>query len=198
MTGFYRHASGGVTDIISDLGGGVFLTSRANLATAERAGAELIANGRFSKKLSYNASATIALERDRRAHQRHLRAALRHHRHRPRQSQLAAQPKDYFQLNAVYSGKQLLPQGYRRSSGILNLGYRRKFNDRLSALITGQNVLDTARQVTLFESPTLRDRIRQHGAGRILLVGLAWNIGGASKKRPEPGFDFQQGGDVPQ
>jgi outer membrane receptor protein involved in Fe transport len=198
LTGFYRHASGGVTDILSDLGNGVFLTSRANLATAERAGAELIANGRLSKKLSYNGSATILWTSiDSRAggvtaRRSGTTAIVR--------ANLSWQPKpkDYFQLNAVYTGKQLLPQGYRSSSGILNLGYRRKFNERLSGLVTAQNVLDTARQVTLFESPTLRDQIRQHGAGRILLVGLAWNIGGASKKRPEPGFDFQQGGDVPQ
>jgi outer membrane receptor protein involved in Fe transport len=198
VTGFYRHASGGVTDILSDLGGGVFLTSRANLATAERAGAELIANGRFSKKLSYNGSATIVWTSiDSRAGGVSARRSGTTAIVRANLS-WQPKPKDYFQLNAVYTGKQLLPQGYRRSSGVLNLGYRRKFNDRLSGLITAQNVLDSARQITLFESPTLRDRITQQGAGRIVLVGLAWNIGGASKKRPEPAFDFQQGGDVPQ
>ncbi|RYE03865.1 MAG: TonB-dependent receptor, partial [Sphingomonadales bacterium] len=59
VTGFYRKSRGGVTDVVTDLGGGVFLTSRANLATSQRAGAELIANGKLSKTLSYNASATV-------------------------------------------------------------------------------------------------------------------------------------------
>ena len=59
VTGFYRRSRGGVTDIISDIGEGVFLTTRANLATAERVGVELIANGKLSKTLSYNASGTL-------------------------------------------------------------------------------------------------------------------------------------------
>ena len=198
-TAFYRRSSGGVTDIVSDLGGGVFLTTRENLASAERAGVELIANGKLSKTLSYNASATLlwnAIDSDSSgvsARRSGTNATVR--------ANLSWQPtpKDFFQLNAVYTGKQLLPQGYRRSAGVLNLGYRRKINDRLSFLVTGQNVLDTARQVILYESPTLRDRVSQTGAGRIILLGVAWNIGGESnRRRPEPGFEFQGGTEVPQ
>lgn len=200
LTGFYRRSRGGVTDLISDLGGGVFLTTRANLATAERAGVELIANGRFTKTLTYNASATLLWnEIDLRqagapAARSGTSATVR--------ANLSWQPtpKDFFQLNAVYAGKQLLPQGYRRSSGVLNLGYRRKVNDRLSLLVTGQNVLDSARQVIFYETPTLRDRLTQRGAGRIVLFGLTYNLGSQSgRRRPEPGFDFQQGtGEAPQ
>ncbi|HWH18816.1 MAG TPA: TonB-dependent receptor [Allosphingosinicella sp.] len=200
MTGFYRRSTGGVTDIISDLGGGVFLTTRANLATAVRTGIELIANGKLSKTLSYNASSTFLWQEiDPRiggvsAPRSGTTGTIR--------SNLSWQPtpKDFFQLNAVYAGKQLLPQGYRKSSGIMNLGYRRKVNDRLSLLLTGQNVLDSARQVAVFETPTLRDRFTQRGAGRIVLFGLTYNIGGPSgRQRQEPAFDFQQGGgETPQ
>lgn len=199
LTGFYRRSRGGVTEIISDLGGGVFLTSRANLATAERAGVELIANGRLTKKLSYNASATFLWNAiDTRTNGISARRSGATGTVRANLSWQPT-PKDFFQLNAVYTGKQLLPQGYRLSNGILNLGYRRKINDKFSVLITGQNVLDSSRQVTLFQSPALTDRVRQNGAGRIILLGIAWNIGGTSnRRRQEPAFDFQQGGDVPQ
>jgi outer membrane receptor protein involved in Fe transport len=200
LTGFYRRSSGGVTDILSDLGGGVFLTTRANLATAKRAGIELIANGKLSKTLTYNASGTFlwneidprvgGFSEPRSGTTGTVRANL------------TWQPtkKDFFQLNASHSGKQLLPQGYRRSGAILNLGYRRKVNDKLSLLVTGQNVLDSARQVTIFETPALRDRFTQTGTGRIVLLGLVYNLGGqGGRKKPEPAFDFQQGGaDTPQ
>lgn len=200
LTGFYRRSSGGVTDLISDLGGGVFLTTRANLATAQRAGIEAIANGKLSKTLTYNASATFLWnEIDPRvggvsAPRSGTTGTVR--------GNLSWQPtkEDFFQLNAFYSGKQLLPQGYRRSGGVLNLGYRRKVNDRLSLLLTGQNVLDSARQVTVFETPTIRDRFTQRGTGRIVLLGLVYNLGGQTgRKRPEPAFDFPQGGvETPQ
>lgn len=198
LTGFYRRSRGGVTDIISDLGGGVFLTTRANLATAERAGIEAVANGKLSKTLSYNASATFQWsEIDPRPGGI---SARRSGTTGTARVNLTWQPtkKDFFQLNAVYAGRQLLPQGHRRSGPILNLGYRRKVNDRLSLLITGQDVLSTARQVVVFDTPTLRDRFEQRGIGRVVLVGLTWNLGDQNpKRRQEPQFDFQQGGGDP-
>jgi outer membrane receptor protein involved in Fe transport len=198
LTAFYRRSRGGVTDILSDLGGGVFLTTRANLATAERVGVELIANGKLSKTLSYNASGTFLWnEIDPRVGNV---SAPRSGTTGTARINLNWQPapKDFFQLNATYSGNQLLPQGFRKSGGILNLGYRRKVSDTLSLLVTGQNVLDTARQVTVFETPALRDRFVQTGTGRVILFGLSYTLGGQSgKRRPEPGFDFQGGGDPP-
>ena len=50
--------------------------------------------------------------------------------------------KDYFQLSGNVFGRQLLPQGYRLVGGILNLGYRRKVNEQLSLLFTGQRLLN--------------------------------------------------------
>lgn len=200
LTGFYRRSRGGVTDILSDLGGGVFLTTRANLATAQRAGVELVANGRFSKTLTYNASGTFLWNKiDTKAGPF---SGPRSGTTGTARVNLSWQPtkKDFFQLNAVYAGNQLLPQGYRKSGGILNLGYRRKVNERLSLLVTGQDVLETARQEIVFDTPTLRDRFTQRGPGRIVLLGLSYNLGGANpKRRNEPAFEFgQPGGDTPQ
>lgn len=200
LTGFYRRSKGGVTDILSDLGGGVFLTTRANLATAQRAGIELVANGKLGKTLGYNASGSFLWnEIDPRIGGF---PAPRSGTTGTARANLTWQPtkKDFFQLNAHYSGRQLLPQGYRRSGGIVNLGYRRKVDDKLSLLLTGQDVLDSARQVTVFETPALRDRFTQRGTGRIVLLGLVYNLGGqGGRKKPEPAFDFQQGGvDTPQ
>jgi outer membrane receptor protein involved in Fe transport len=200
LTGFYRRSRGGVTDIISDIGGGVFLTTRANLATAERIGAEAVANGKLSKTLSYNASATLlwneidprvdGVSTPRSGTTGTVRGSLN----------WQPTPKDFFQLNGFYSGKQLLPQGFRRSGPVLNLGYRRKVSDKLSLLVTGQNVLDSAKQVSVFETPNLRDRVEQKGTGRVVLFGLTYNLGGQTgRKRPEPAFDFSPGtGETPQ
>ena len=201
LTGFYRRSTDGVTDIISDVGNGVFLTTRANLATAIRVGAELVANGRLTPTLTYNASATL---------QRHEIDPRIGGLSDPRsittgtiRANLSWQPtpSDFFQLNANYSGRQLLPQGYRESGPVLNLGYRRKVNDRLSLLVTAQDVLDSARQEIVFETPDLRDRIEQRGPGRIVFFGITYNLGGTTgRQRQEPGFEFQQpaAGDTPQ
>jgi hypothetical protein len=60
-------------------------------------------------------------------------------------------------------------------------------------------VLDSAKQVVVFDTPTLRDRFEQKGTGRVILLGLTYNIGGqGNRRRPEPGFDFQGAGETPQ
>ncbi len=195
LTGFVRTSRGGVTDVVEDLGGGVFLNTRANLATSDRVGIEGVANGKLSKTLTYNASATF------------LWNAID-----PRQAGVATwrsgttgtiraslnwqpTPKDFFQASGNYAGRQLIAQGYRSPGGLLNLGYRRKVSERFSLTLTGQNVLDTARQVTVIDTPLLRDRVRQSGAGRIVLLGLSYTLGSQTgRRRPEPTFDFDQGG----
>jgi outer membrane receptor protein involved in Fe transport len=199
LTGFYRHSSDGVTDFISDLGNGVFLTSRANLATATRVGAELIANGRLSPTLTYNASATMfwhqidprigGISNPRSLTTGNVRATL----------SWQPTPRDFFQANANYVGRQLLPQGYRLSGPVLNLGYRRKIDDRLSLFATAQDVLNSARQEVVFETPSLRDRTTFRGPGRFVFFGISYNLGTTGRQRQEPGFEFQQGGgDTPQ
>lgn len=195
VTGFYRVSRGGITDVTTDLGNGSFLATRANLATTKRAGIELLLNGKLSKTLSYNASGNLLWnEIDPRT------AGIAS----PRSGttgmvrvNLTWQPtsKDFFQLSGNWSGDQLLPQGYRRSSGVVNLGYRHKFNDKFSLVFSGQNVFDSARQVTVIDTPTIRDRITARGPGRILLLGFTYNLGSQStRRRQDTGFDFDQGG----
>jgi outer membrane receptor protein involved in Fe transport len=194
VTGFYRTARGGVTDVVQDLGNNVFLNTRANLATAKRAGVELVANGRLSKKLTFNASGTL-LWNEIDPRQAGV-AAKRSGTTGTARASFTWQPtaKDFFQLNGNYSGRQLIAQGYREPGGILNLGYRRKFDDRYSLTVTAQNVLDSARQVTVIDTPLLRDRIEQSGMGPIVMLGLTINLGSQTgRRRPEPAFDFDQG-----
>ena len=55
-------------------------------------------------------------------------------------------------------------------------------------------MLDSAQQVTVIETPVIRDRITARGPGRIILIGITYNLGGqGTRRRQEPGFDFDQG-----
>lgn len=194
ITPFYRVSRGGITDVVTDQGNSIFLSTRINLARAQRVGVELVANGKLSKTLSYNLSGNFQWnEIDPRT------AGIS----TPRSGttgtarlNLTWQPtsKDYFQLNGTFSGNQLLPQGYRNSSGVVNLGYRHKFDERFSFVLTGQNMFDSAKFVTTYETPTIRERFTQRGPGRIILIGVTYNLGSQStRRRQEPGFDFDQG-----
>ena len=57
--------------------------------------------------------------------------------------------------------------------------------------MTGQNVLDTAKQTIVIRTPILRDRLEQRVRGRVIQFGLSYNFGGTSnKRRQDPAFDF--------
>jgi outer membrane receptor protein involved in Fe transport len=191
LTGFYRRSKDGFTDIVEALGDGVLLTTRANLGSGNRLGVDAIVNGRLGKKLNYNLSGTVQrvqLDPDGLGGFGEVSDVIASAR-----ANLTWQPtaKDYFQVNGSYSGRQLLPQGYRMAGGIVNVGYRRKVNDKLSLLMTGQNVLDTAKQTIVIRTPILRDRLEQRVRGRVIQFGLSYNFGGTSnKRRQDPAFDF--------
>lgn len=191
LTGFHRRSKDGFTDIVQPLPGGVLLTTRANLGRNERTGVDAILTGKLSKTLSYNLSGTV----------QHVRLDSDGLGGIDERSGTVASgrgnvtwqptPRDYFQLSGNVFGRQLLPQGYRVAGSMLNLGYRRKIDEKLSLVFTGQNILNSARQEIVIRTPTVRDRLVQKLRGRMLMLGFAYNFGGSSgKKKPEAGFEF--------
>ncbi len=191
-TAYFRDTRDSVTDVVVDRGNGVLLTTRANLGKSRAGGLELVANGRLSPKLTYNLSGNLfwneidagnlGFAGNRSGTALSGRANLN----------WQATPKDFFQLNAFTSGKRLTPQGYREPFKMLNLGYRRKVNDKLSLVVTAQDVLDSFEDVTVVDTPTLRDRTRRSANVRSVFFGFSYAFGGG-KPRPEQ-FDFSAGG----
>lgn len=198
---YYRDSENGVTDVVRDLGGGVLLTTRENLAERRAAGLELVANGRLTPKLTYNLSSNLLYEEI--GPTPLFGGSLSPERDGTSLSgrfNLNWQPtdRDFFQLNGSVTGRRLQPQGFREPSGLLNLGYRRKVNDRLSLLVTGQDVLKSFKDEVVIDTPTLRDRVLRTGQGpsRSFFVGFTYSFSEGPQRRPqrEPGFEFEQGG----
>jgi outer membrane receptor protein involved in Fe transport len=190
-TAYYRESSNGVTDVVSDLGGGVLLTTRENLATSRNGGLELVANGRLTPKLTYNVSSNVYWNEidasklgfvgTRSLTALSGRANLNYQ----------ATPKDFLQINAFSSGKRLTPQGYRKPFQMVNLGYRHKVSDKLSFVVTAQDVLDSFEDTVVVDTPILRDRTTRTAKVRTIFFGFTYNFGGG-KPRPEQ-FDFSGG-----
>lgn len=194
LTPFYRRSKDGLTDIVEVLADGTLLTSRANLGRGERLGVDAIVNGRLSKKLTYNLSGTLQrweLDADGAGGTfEEVSDVVGSAR-----GSLTWQPNanDYVQLSANWPGRQLIAQGYRDLGPIVNLGYRRKINDKFSLLVTGQDILGTARQKVVIKTPTLRDRLDFKVNARALFLGLSWNFGGNGRRRQDERFDFDPG-----
>ncbi|KQV55654.1 MULTISPECIES: outer membrane beta-barrel family protein [unclassified Caulobacter] len=187
---YYRENEKVVTDIVSDIGGGVFVTTKANAAQTRNGGLELVLNGKLTPKLTYNLSSNFFwVEMDgsnlgfpgkRSAVTAQGRAGL----------SWQVTSKDLLQLNGFMAGKRLTPQGYGMPFAAIDLGYRRKINDSLSLVVTVQDALDLYRDKQVIKTPALNSLVVRDFDARWLRVSLAWTFG-VGKNRKDPGFDFQ-------
>jgi len=77
----------------------------------------------------------------------------------------------------------------------LNLGWRHKLSDRLSATVTAQDVLATAHFARNLDTPTLVERFKVAPRVQAIVVRLDYRFGGGPAKGPkEPAFDYGAGG----
>jgi outer membrane receptor protein involved in Fe transport len=190
-TAYYRESRDGVTDVVESFSSGLTVTTRENLAKSRNGGLELVANGKLTPKISYNISgnafwneidaSSLGFAGARSGTTLSGRASV----------SWQATPKDFFQLNGFTSGKRLNPQGHREPISLLNLGYRRKVNDKLNLMVIANDVLNGFKDVTVIDTPALRERIERRANVRAVFVGFTYSFGGG-KARPEQ-FDFGSG-----
>lgn len=191
LTAYWRESRDGVTDVVRDLGGGVFLTTRENLAESRNGGVEAILNGKLTPTLSYSVNANAfwneidgsgfagGEKRDGWTVQGYGQLSWQ------------ATPKDFIQVSGHMMGDRLIPQGEIKGGGILNLGYRRKFTEKLSMVVTAQDVLGTAEFEQIIDTPLIRERSKREMDFQAIYVGFSWSFG-APRRQPER-FDFETG-----
>ncbi len=192
-TVFWRQTDNGVTDQLVDLGGGVLLTTKANLAQNRSGGLELVVNRSLTKALTLNLTGTgfynqidsgsSGVGSDRAAWSVSGRASF----------DWQVSPVDLFQLNAVANGKRITPQGFTDPTYTVNLGYRRKLNERWFVTVTANDIFDTLDSRTVLDAPGLKGLSVRHGSNRGVYVGLRYRFG-AGKPPRDPAFDYGGGG----
>jgi outer membrane receptor protein involved in Fe transport len=194
-TAYYRQNREGVADVLRDLGGGVVLSERNNIAQSRSAGLEVVASGKLSKTLNYSLTVNGTwTELDSLgpsfAPTRSLASVAGH-------GSLSWQATldDLFQLNAFLNGKRLTPQGYADPAFGLDLGYRHKITDRVSFVATAQDILGTFHLFQANDTPLLSERTKINFDSRQVRVGLTLTFGGGRQR--DPGFEFQSGAAPP-
>lgn len=188
-TAFWRQTDNGVTDLLVDLGGGVLLTTKANLARSRSGGLEVVVNRGLTPTLSLNLTGTafwneidaasLGFSDTRSAWSVGGRASV----------DWQATPVDLLQVNLVATGKSITPQGYIEPTYTTNLGYRRKLNDRLFLTVTATDVFDTQESRLISDSATVSGTTVRKGQSRGLFVGLRYRFG-AGKPQRDPAFDY--------
>ncbi|MGZ6019596.1 MAG: TonB-dependent receptor domain-containing protein [Phenylobacterium sp.] len=186
---FYRENRDGFGDVLTDLGGGIFLTQQQNLATSRSAGLEVTLNGKITPTISYGLTGGVSWSQldslgPTFAPTRELVAV-------GGQGSLSwtASAKDLFQLNAFYNPERLTSQGQVRPLMAIDLGWRHRLSDRLAVVVTARDVADSFFIRQSADTPVLIERSKVAIDNRSLRVSLSYSFGGGRLK--DPGFDFQ-------
>lgn len=186
---YYRDTQNAFTPVITDIGNGVLLTRPENLGARTATGVELVANGRLHSTLRYNASVNLFRQE---IDASNIPGGV------SSEGEVVAgrlnlnwQPTadDFVQLSGIWTGEQLLAQGSRDATQLINLGYRRKLTDTLAFQLTVRDLLDESKDVQTYETPAFTDRTERIFGGRVAFIGLTWNFGGPSRQQ-DPQFDF--------
>lgn len=194
---FYRENDKVMTDVVRDQGGGVFVTTKANVANTRNGGLELVLSGKLNPKLTYNINGTmfwaqldglnLGFTDKRTGTTAQGRASM----------SWQATPKDLVQINGFLVGKRLTPQGYAKPFAGIDFGYRRKINDQVSLLVAVQDPLGLFRDKQVIDTPALKSLVVRDPDARNIRVTLAWTFG-TGKNRKDPGFEFTSPGGGPQ
>ena len=193
-TAYYRNGRDSTADVFRDLGGGSIFQTRENIGSFQSAGLELAANGKLPGRVSYNVSASLAWNeidasdlgfgaRVQSGYSLGGRASLT----------WEVTDKDTLQLQGYAIGERLYPQARSDPQALVNLGYRHKFSDKLSGVVTVQDALKLSRFATVLDTATYREVIVGYPRNRALFFGLTYNFGGGKPR--DPGFDFGSGND---
>ena len=182
-TAYYRYTYHGFTSVTTNLGNGVLLNSRQNLAVNRASGLEFTANSDFGRTITLNTSANVffntidasnlgySSSRSDVAWMAKLGVSWRW----TKDTQL--------QFNTSYNSARLTPQGERRPTFIANLGLRHELWKKRAALVlTVSDLFNTLREEYVVDTPVLREDVIRRRSARVIYLGYTYNFGQPAKK----------------
>ncbi len=191
---YYRRYVDQFSQVVIDLGNGIFEDTFDNVGSSQSTGLELTANGRFTSKLSYSANTTLYWNQ---INAGNLGVGS------PAESAFGVNGRlnlnwqvrtdDMLQFNASANGKRLVAQGVMEPNYTLNLGWRHKINDRITATLTAQDLTASSRFVRRLDTPTLIERLDVRPVNRQVFFRLDYRFGASGKAAKDPGFEYENG-----
>lgn len=179
---YYRRIRNSFTIVTTPIDANRVLVTEANLGRSQTGGLELAISGRLLPHVAYSLSGNVLYSQIDASNLGYGR----------RRSTIGYDAKgaldwsitttDAVQLNVGSVGRRLTPQGYRRGYVAADLGYQRKLASNASLTATVSDVFASRREGMIIDTPTLSENVTRRLAGRIVLLGLSWNLPGGKKK----------------
>jgi len=177
---------------------GVFQETFANVGASTALGVDFSANGKLTPTLSYSASLS--------PYNGHIDASNLGIGEGARtlwavggrvNLNWQVRPNDMIQFNAIQQGAHIATQGEFEPSFTLNMGWRHKISDRLTATMTGQDLLASNDFRHKVDSAILREAFIVRPVVRQVFFRLDYRFGGGAAKARDPGFEYDNGAPPP-
>lgn len=190
LTPYVRNSRNLFTDFVTQISPTVLLTTRQNLGTSLAAGSEIAVSGK-AKALSYSLSGNVYFNRIDAANLgiNVARSIVSFSAKGSVDYRLT--PRDTVQFSVNYTGKRLVPQGYRAASVGSNFGFRHQLRPGLSAVVTVTDVFDSLKDRLVIDTGSVHDIATRRRAQRTANFGLNWTFGG-KKAAATPKFDYTE------
>jgi outer membrane receptor protein involved in Fe transport len=182
-TVYCRFNFNGITTI-SRVNGDTIVSTLENLAESKSAGLELILSTSFGKFATLNLSTnTFYNTID--------ASTLGYSSNKSAVSSLISgnvginlSKSTVWQLNSVYTGGQLTPQGKRLPSFVLNTGLKQEvFKKKGAIILTVSDVFNSLTNKSTIDTPDLQRQENRKRTARIIYCGFTYNFGGSGKKQ---------------
>jgi outer membrane receptor protein involved in Fe transport len=188
-TAYYRTNKGEFSGVGHDQGNGNLLVTFDNLGSSKTAGLELVANTKLGPEVTVSSNANLFYKEISAAN---LGFGARSTYGVSGRVNLdwQARPDDLLQINASIRGKQLFAQGVQKPTWTVNLGWRHKVNDKVTATVSVQDLFDTNTQKRVFVTPDIRVSGDYRPVSRAISLRLDYRFGAKPKAANDPGFDY--------
>ncbi len=188
-TVYTRRTHDEFTDVNTVNDDDVLVVQPVNLGQSQSGGLELIASGRIvaglDATLSGNAyykeidASNLGFDGTRSTISYEGKAALN----------WRVSARNRAQVNVEAKGKELTPQGYRRGSAAVDVGYRFQVRPNFAVLVTASDVFASRRNSMVLDTLAITGAETVRQPGRIVFVGVSWTL--AAEKNAES-FEYEK------
>ncbi|WP_165782449.1 outer membrane beta-barrel family protein [Solilutibacter silvestris] len=193
-TAYYRKTNNAFTVVSRFISPTVLLTTHENLGRNTATGVDFSARGKLTPTLGYKISGNINYNQ---FDGSNLGIPVTSGYSNSLKTGLDYQPskRDLVQLGIQYRGRRPMAQGYQLPMTTANVGYRRTFANRSTAVLALSDLFDSARERSRIDSPILVESSIRRRSRRTLSLTYSIPLGGGKPETPtdlfESGADHQ-------
>ena len=191
LTLYYRDHHDVATTLSETLGGGVLLSTAAEIGEQREAGGEAVISQQIIKTLTLKLTGDVFWSQlsDPDPALTPYRSGLVEQGHGTLDWDVTK--NDFLQFGAYLNGRSVTAQGATSGYTYLDIGYRHKFSDKLALEVVATDPTGSYRTSTSLNAPGLSQVTRVNYGFRTISVGFTYALGGAGKGG---GKDFNFGG----